>query len=770
MDLETRRTQEFTALQSSVSPISKIKDIGIGVKLSIAFGILIFLSLILGVSGLITAKLEEAALDRFLMAEGQVHVVEEFQSELSAMRDFEREFLLQHPVEGASAASAQLVATNQSHAQTMLTLINQIRTTILNETSNRQVELGQLNRLEQAVREYQTVFDTLVERIHHRGASNHGHIQHIIANIDALTVAANAVNAVEVETVSFEALAAFLKYLDTPMQEQRDDVQAVLNAVAAKIEDGNQVPSEQQKQLLALVNDIRQSYEALLALDDEIAEQRAKLNLSGDLIKSEADSIVAAREALAGQTTIRLGAMERQAQLLDLTLLATALVVGIALAYIVTHSIADPITHLTAVAERVAYGDFTVQANLTSRDEIGWLAATFNSMIVQLHDSLAGLEQRVQERMRALETSAAISRQLTTILDLDELLKYIVSAVKNAFGYYHVHIYLVNPNTGELIMREGTGEVAQQLKAKGHKLQAGQGIVGKTAIKGEAILVENVDEFPGFIRNPLLPDTRAELAVPLRKGETILGVLDVQSEEVGGFNRDDLILMRSIADQVVVAFENAHLFEHSQAAIAEVETLYRRLTRETWHDIGSIVDTSGYVFTKLDVTPSSDEWLPAMTEAVHKKELYSLAEDGAHGQNQATSIAIPLILRGEVIGAIGIERETPASKNGKEPEAQANARLWSEDELVTVRAVAEQVSLALDAARLNRDTVRAAWRDQMVSESTAKIWSSSEVDEVMKAAVTQLGDKLKASEVIIRLGTETEWVEGEKKVVSIKET
>jgi GAF domain-containing protein len=277
------------------------------------------------------------------------------------------------------------------------------------------------------------------------------------------------------------------------------------------------------------------------------------------------------------------------------------------------------------------------------------------------------------------------------------------------------------------------------------------------------MLVENVDEFPGFIRNPLLPNTQAELAVPLRKGETILGVLDIQSEEGGGFNRDDLILMRSIADQVVVAFENAHLFEQSQEAIAEVETLYRRLTRETWHDIGSIVEASGYVFTKSDVTPSSDEWLPAMTEAVHKKELHYLADDSVQDQDGATSMAIPLILRGEVIGAIGIEREIRLSKNGKEPAAQAHARLWSEDELVTVRAVAEQVALALDAARLNRDTVRAAWRDQVVSESTAKIWSSSEVDEVMKAAVAQLGDKLKASEVIIRLGTETELAEGEIK-------
>jgi GAF domain-containing protein len=112
-------------------------------------------------------------------------------------------------------------------------------------------------------------------------------------------------------------------------------------------------------------------------------------------------------------------------------------------------------------------------------------------------------------------------------------------------------------------------------------------------------------------------------------------------------------------------------------------------------------------------------------------------------------LAIPLILRGQTIGVIGIERSVD------EGSVAANETAgWSEDELITIQTVSEQVALALDSARLARDTERAAWRDRLVSESTAQVWASTEVEEVMQTAVAQLGNKLGATEVIIRLTTQ----------------
>jgi GAF domain-containing protein len=105
------------------------------------------------------------------------------------------------------------------------------------------------------------------------------------------------------------------------------------------------------------------------------------------------------------------------------------------------------------------------------------------------------------------------------------------------------------------------------------------------------------------------------------------------------------------------------------------------------------------------------------------------------------SVAIPLTLRGEVIGVIGLER--------------ASRLTWTEDDLATLQSISEQVALALDAARLSGETERAAWRDQLVSESTAKVWSSSEFEEVLRTAVAQLGQSLHASEVVIQLNVDS---------------
>ncbi|RME42921.1 MAG: GAF domain-containing protein [Caldilineae bacterium] len=139
--------------------------------------------------------------------------------------------------------------------------------------------------------------------------------------------------------------------------------------------------------------------------------------------------------------------------------------------------------------------------------------------------------------------------------------------------------------------------------------------------------------------------------------------------------------------------------------------------------------------------PAHDDWLPAMRQAVRQRKLVQYTQNG-NGQAAATDIALPLTLRGEVIGVVGIER--PADQP------------WLEDELNALQNLGEQIALALDTARLARETEKAAWRDRVVSETTARVWSSAEVEAVMRTAVAQLGEKLGASEVVIQLGVTEE--------------
>ncbi len=441
----------------------------------------------------------------------------------------------------------------------------------------------------------------------------------------------------------------------------------------------------------------------------------------------------------------------RQFQWMAWVVLLFGSVVLLVMVWFIVRQVLRPVDTLTETAQAITGGDLTRLAMVEREDELGLLGRAFNTMIGQLRNLISDLEERVAARTRRLELVAALGERLSGVLNLDELLTIAINEIKQNFGYYHVQAYLFDDPGENLVLAAGAGEAGSAMIARGHfiPLDAVKSLVARAANTARVVKVDNVREVEDWLPNPLLPDTHAEMAVPIILEEQVVGVLDIQENRVAGLDESDANLLRSLANQIAAAINTTRLFQEAQAALAEVETLNRQLTREVWRDIHDKVDTTGYLFTRSGITAAPREWLPAMSEAVQQKILaYSQAEHGETSAPPVNSLAIPLTLRGEVIGVIGIERGTPAGNGHKA------APGWSEDELVTVRTVAEQIALALDAARLARETERSAWRDRVVSETTARVWASAEIEEVMKTAVAQLGDKLKASEVVIRLGTD----------------
>jgi signal transduction histidine kinase len=361
--------------------------------------------------------------------------------------------------------------------------------------------------------------------------------------------------------------------------------------------------------------------------------------------------------------------------------------VALASALLITSRIVQPIAALTGAAEAIAEGDFNQTVTVRTRNEIALLAQAFNAMTGRLRDSI----ERLREYARSLETSAEISRQITTITEADQLLRSLIEQIQVEFEFYHTHIYLVDDQTGDLVMAEGAGEVGRQLKERGHRLQLGRGIVGTVAKTNEAFLANNVDEVPYFIRNTLLPDTKSELAVPLRKGTQLLGVLDIQSKQLNRFTSQDVSLMQSIADQAAVALDNARLLAETQTALKEVERLNRRLTRQAWQEFGQELTTAGYRFiggNRKITRPDSTAWLSPMKQAALERQLVKQSYPG-DGESPRTELAVPLILRNEVIGVLGVKREQTSE--------------WAEEEVSAVEAVADQVSRALENARLSKE-------------------------------------------------------------------
>lgn len=250
----------------------------------------------------------------------------------------------------------------------------------------------------------------------------------------------------------------------------------------------------------------------------------------------------------------------RSSTLIVTLIAALTVIVAVSLA----RRLSRPVTELAEAAQKVAMGELTTQAVVRSNDEIGVLATNFNYMTSQLHETLTSLEKRVAERTKALETSAAVGQRLSQILNKEQLVKEVVEQVQQAFGYYHVHIYLTNPAGDKLIMSGGTGPAGQQMLARGHTLSLGQGLVGQTALSKQNTLVPDVSQNKNWLPNPLLPETKAEIAVPILQGEQLIGVLDVQQNKANSLRQSDVELLQLIASQVAVALQNAQQFTEAQ--------------------------------------------------------------------------------------------------------------------------------------------------------------------------------------------------------------
>ena len=206
-------------------------------------------------------------------------------------------------------------------------------------------------------------------------------------------------------------------------------------------------------------------------------------------------------------------------------------------------------------------------------------------MTGQLRDLIGTLERRVIERTHALqrralqlETSGRVSREITSILDIDKLISEVVKLISDAFGYYRVHVFLYDETSQHLVLRsgsDGTGIEHDRLKVEMTSLNT------RALQTREPQLVNDVAQDPYYLADGGMPDTRSELVVPLQLGDRILGTLDVNSTQVNAFTPEDVLVIRSLGDQIAIAIENARLYDRSRELAVMQER--NRLAREL-HD------------------------------------------------------------------------------------------------------------------------------------------------------------------------------------------
>lgn len=285
-------------------------------------------------------------------------------------------------------------------------------------------------------------------------------------------------------------------------------------------------------------------------------------------VYNDIDQVKLLQDELSAKTLTSLQDTAQAQGLIADNVLTQSVVLGVivSLIAVITTILTDrrlrTISSLTETAVAISNGDLSRVAQVESRDEIGTLSASFNAMTSQLRDLIGSLEQRVAERTRALSSVAEVSTAASTILETDKLLQKVVDLSKERFGFYHAHIYLLNESGDTLVLASGAGEPGRQMVAKGHAipLDREQSLVARAAREKKGVTVNDVTQAPDFLPNPLLPNTRSELAVPMMVGEQVIGVFDVQSETVGRFTDSDIAVQTTLASQVASAVQNARSF------------------------------------------------------------------------------------------------------------------------------------------------------------------------------------------------------------------
>jgi GAF domain-containing protein/HAMP domain-containing protein len=455
--------------------------------------------------------------------------------------------------------------------------------------------------------------------------------------------------------------------------------------------------------------------------------------------------------------------IKEQSRTAILLAIGISAVVSIALS-IVARFMVQPIDRLTQTAKTVAEGNLAAQAQVTSQDEIGILAKAFNSMTTKLRQTLEELELRVHERTAELEkasesmgyranqlqTVSDVARAIASVQDIEQLLPVVTQTISERFGYYHVGIFLLDAVREYAVLQAANSEGGQRMLQRGHRLKVGQvGIVGYVTDRGEPRIALDVGQDAVFFNNPDLPNTRSEMALPLKIGNQIIGALDVQSTEPAAFGDEDIALLTTLADQVVIAIENSRLFGETRTALVEAQTAQREYLRSEWEKVTAQQNTLGYQYTfgrmtrlsepeglvwdELDpnavITPQEIDWQAGKPE---------LAQSGEADQG----LLVPISLRGQVIGMFKLQDVD-------------QSRLWNGEEITFIKSVADQVGLALENARLLETTQRRAEREYLVGQITTKMRASNDPQTILQSAVTELRKALRVQKAQVIIQTQS---------------
>jgi PAS domain S-box-containing protein len=406
---------------------------------------------------------------------------------------------------------------------------------------------------------------------------------------------------------------------------------------------------------------------------------------------------------------------------------------------------------LLNVEERETWPDrpdtWVLTSKLPLRDEQNNIIGTFG--ISRDITASKRTAQSLERRSVQLLASAEIARAAASILDPRELIKQIVQQVRAAFDLYYVGLFLTNPANQFAILQAGTGEAGEKMLASGWKLPIDQqSMIGRCIATGQADIQLDVEKAPARQRNPYLPDTRSEMALPLASRGQVLGALTIQSTQPAAFSEEDVAILQTMSAQVATAIANAQLFEQTQAALQALESTQRRYQLQAWSEYNQRRQISGYMHTAEGLSALESDLLPEVQKTLVEQQPLIWPGNGDEAEAEVT---VPLTLRDQPIGVLGLK-----GRPGK--------RAWSEEEIALAKEIGEQFALAAESLRLLDETQRRAARERLVAEITTKIRATNDPQAMLSTAISELRQALHAqrTQVSIQPGVDAAPGSGER--------
>jgi GAF domain-containing protein len=353
---------------------------------------------------------------------------------------------------------------------------------------------------------------------------------------------------------------------------------------------------------------------------------------------------------------------------------------------------------------------------------------------------------RAEEQTILRRITEAVSRSL----EMKALLETVLAETLASLGFDSGLVSLLEEETGQLYLAAEQGLPAPMARTLAEKGLAGT-LCELVFQRGETVFISDVRQgAPVDVSGPIKHGLLTYLGIPLEYRGKNDGTICLFNRSVREATSREIALLEAIGRQVAMGMDNVRLFEQTQAALAEVEATHRSYLRRGWQDHlrqPGMLKQSGFLYDRAQAQRTEELitdpslWRPEVERALIDRDVATVS-DGAEDGGR-TGLAIPIALRGQIFGVLGIESPT-------------GDRQWSEDDIALIQAVSEQLAQTLETARLFADSQRRAERERLIGEITTKIRASTDIEDILETAAVELGRALGTSRALVRLGFDEE--------------